>query len=283
MIDKKLLPLLIFGVIFLTSSAWGTDWYVRPYGAFYGKGDGTSYKNAWSGFSRIVWGKNGGVQTGHRLWVCGAHSEYSNVGASGSLGFPINIRLDYPTDPGSNNAAGAMAHALRISGVEYITVIGATFMGGTADAIAILNNSSNIKIGQTICRDTDVGILVLDAANCELYLNTVYNNTATGIKSARCDNLYVHFNMVHDNGNDGPNNHDNIFVGDGSQNVIVEHNIVYNQNSDFGTGIDCSGSADGDASAIVRYNLVNNCHSKEMAASGEFGNTDVFTFYGNSI
>ena len=44
--------------------------YVRPETtAGYGKGDGTSYENAWNGFQSVEWDKLAGQPA--TLWVCG--------------------------------------------------------------------------------------------------------------------------------------------------------------------------------------------------------------------
>jgi len=76
-----------------------TDWYVRPAGGSYGNEDGTSYEDAWDGFSNIVWG-TGGVEAGDTLWVCGTHNETLTVKASGTSGSYITIRGDCPSDSG---------------------------------------------------------------------------------------------------------------------------------------------------------------------------------------
>ena len=51
-----------------------SDWYVRPSGGTYGDEDGTSYANAWDGFSNITWGV-GGVVVGDTLYLDGTFYE----------------------------------------------------------------------------------------------------------------------------------------------------------------------------------------------------------------
>ncbi|MCG8338634.1 MAG: right-handed parallel beta-helix repeat-containing protein, partial [Proteobacteria bacterium] len=53
-----------------------TNWYVRPKGVGYGKGNGTTYENAWNGLESVIWGKNG-VEAGDTLFVCGTHVKFS--------------------------------------------------------------------------------------------------------------------------------------------------------------------------------------------------------------
>lgn len=60
------------------------DWYVRPItGEYEGGEDGSSYANAFDGFSGITWGV-GGVVAGDTLYVCGTFREVLAVGASGT-------------------------------------------------------------------------------------------------------------------------------------------------------------------------------------------------------
>lgn len=112
-------------VSFTTRAA--KTWYVRP-GSFttsqlsdatrqpdtgvYGDQDGSSYANAWNGFTSIVFGTDG-VSPGDTLYVCGTHvHECITVNYISSQGIQlisesgiddncwITIRMDYATDPG---------------------------------------------------------------------------------------------------------------------------------------------------------------------------------------
>ena len=80
---------MIFLIIFLLSvllfsQANATDYYVRPTGGSYGAGDGTSYANAWSGFSAINWTT---VDNGNgTLWVAGTNNEAMTVGDARKAG-----------------------------------------------------------------------------------------------------------------------------------------------------------------------------------------------------
>jgi Concanavalin A-like lectin/glucanases superfamily/Right handed beta helix region len=86
--------------VWMAGACFGATWYVRPDDGAYGNEDGTSYNDAFDGFSDIVWG-SGGVEAGDTLYICGTHlSDKMAVGASGSSGSPITIRGDYASDPG---------------------------------------------------------------------------------------------------------------------------------------------------------------------------------------
>jgi hypothetical protein len=62
--------------------------YVRPAGGSYGLEDGSSYDNAWDGFTDIDWEI---IAPGSTLFVVGTHREQLNVDVSGTSGNPINI------------------------------------------------------------------------------------------------------------------------------------------------------------------------------------------------
>jgi hypothetical protein len=78
-------------------------WYVRPDTSHSGTRNGTSYANAWGGWSEIVWGASG-VKGGDDLYVCGVHTYAAgiSVGAhGGSVTTPCTIRGDYAPSVGS--------------------------------------------------------------------------------------------------------------------------------------------------------------------------------------
>jgi len=83
-----------------------SNWYVRPAGGTYGNEDGTSYADAWDGFSDITWAS---VQPGDTLWICGTHIYDMTGKAAGEKNITptagtseearVILRGDYPGDP----------------------------------------------------------------------------------------------------------------------------------------------------------------------------------------
>jgi len=99
--DRKkiyiILVILVFGVGSLVSDLFATDWYVDNTAA--GHNNGTSWSDAWTSFSGIVWGTNG-VKAGDTLYISGGstfktHTATSDgmftVGAAGTSGNLITI------------------------------------------------------------------------------------------------------------------------------------------------------------------------------------------------
>jgi len=90
-----------------------TDYYVRPSGGSYGLEDGTSYANAWDGFTNISWST---VDSGDgKLFICGVNTETLTVGASGEDGTPVHVVSCTTANGASADDAGT------ISGAETIT------------------------------------------------------------------------------------------------------------------------------------------------------------------
>lgn len=87
------------------------EWYVRPDASHGGTNAGTSYANAWQGWSSIVWGV-GGVVGGDTLYVCGAHSYAAgiSVGAHGGSSEATRCTISgaYAADPGRLTFTGAV-------------------------------------------------------------------------------------------------------------------------------------------------------------------------------
>src|SRR3989344_6035592 len=72
----------------------GDAFYVRPLGGSYGLADGSSYNNAWIGFSKINWSL---IKPGDSLYICGEHSNSLNgiiINASGTDGKLVEIKGD---------------------------------------------------------------------------------------------------------------------------------------------------------------------------------------------
>lgn len=131
---------LIAFLLFLGQS-WASTWYVSPSGGSYADENGTSYANAWDGFSNIVWGKTG-VVAGDTLYVCGTHTtEYLTIGTSGNAtsGY-ITIRGDYSGDAGIIDPNKVALYPwdyglIEMPGKDYIHIISMTVRNGTKHGI----------------------------------------------------------------------------------------------------------------------------------------------------
>ena len=57
-LHRTRLLIVILSILF-AGNVFATTWYVRPSGGSYGNEDGTTYADAWDGFTNITWGTGG--------------------------------------------------------------------------------------------------------------------------------------------------------------------------------------------------------------------------------
>lgn len=136
---KALLAHALFLIsLSLSAIACAEDLFVRPSGSSYGLGDGSSYENAFSGFSTVMWGEaQGQVGPGDTLYVCGDHLSMLTVRWAGTAQQPIVI--DGNCHAGSinvgNNATMAIEQRSVPEGRSYIIVQNLRLTGGTSATI----------------------------------------------------------------------------------------------------------------------------------------------------
>lgn len=94
------------GIICYTLQA--EDLYVRPNGGTYGTENGSSWSNAFDGFSDISWGSGAGsLGAGDTLWIAGGtYTDQLVIGASGTVGSSIVLKRVRSTDSVPVAAAG---------------------------------------------------------------------------------------------------------------------------------------------------------------------------------
>jgi hypothetical protein len=176
------------------TSARAAIWYVDN--AATGANNGTSWANAWSSFSSVVWGTSG-VKAGDTLYISGGstsktYTETWTVGASGTAGSPIRIAID-AANPSHNgtvifdyNYAGDQGSLTAITCLRnYITFDGSV---GSECHIAInnLRNYMNRMVAIGIYADSSVGVVIdhIASTNCN---NPIRIASATGFRVSNCN------------------------------------------------------------------------------------------------
>lgn len=112
----------------------GVSYFVRPSGTTYGDGSGTSYANAWSGFSSINWS----LLENKTLNICGTHLQQ------------ITIQQNNVTIVGNNVLGNGVIDAqnnrrcLEIGGYNNITINGLSMINGLIDNSLIRQTTGTI-------------------------------------------------------------------------------------------------------------------------------------------
>lgn len=110
------------------------QYFVRPAGTTYGDGSGTSYANAWSGFSSINWS----LLENQTLNICGTHYERLVVGQNNVTLVGNNINESGIIDGQS------LRQCLNITSYNNITVNGLTCNNGLNDCVINANTTGNV-------------------------------------------------------------------------------------------------------------------------------------------
>lgn len=166
--------------------AGGNNWYVRPSGGSYGTEDGTSYANAWDGFSNIVWAS---ILPGDTLWVAGSHDEKLVVAASGLVTKYIYIK-SVVADPYTITGALTRDFCIDAQDESYIEFDGGT-LTSAIDSCLYLRNGTYIVRNVTATTATGVGAQAFqNETGC---IATYYN--CSGLNSTD-DSLSLHDNAI---------------------------------------------------------------------------------------
>jgi hypothetical protein len=150
------------------------SFFVRPAGTIYGDSSGTSYANAWSGFSSINWT----LLANKTLNVCGTHTQR------------LLVQQNNVTIVG-NNILGAgiingqsTRQCINVTSYNNITINGITCNNGLLDNIIFENSIGNIVNDSTFDTSTNQ-TAQHQGAICEVeYNNCIFKNGADdGISS----------------------------------------------------------------------------------------------------
>ncbi len=145
------------------------DWFVRPSGSSYGSGDGTTFSNAWSGFSSINWT---GIAAGDTLYVAGTFYEKLSVGKSGASGSLITVRGNYPGYPGVIDVSSG--DAVSLHGLVYVALDGLTIDRAGANGVE-MQSSNHCEV-----------------KNCNFYRIGQSGGTVFGIDGRYAQGMYIY-------------------------------------------------------------------------------------------
>lgn len=187
MIMKKQLYILLF----LPFVCWGQH-YVRPSGGSYGTEDGSSYANAWDGFTNIEWDSLA-VST-DTLFICGQHYELLTVASDSFL-----IYGGYVADTGIINGQ-LTRDCLHIEDKNNVIITELTLDSAVVSGLWFKGICKNIVTNYVILSNSgNQGAQHLGSVYVtHNYLET-FNNVDDGVSGH--DSCYITLNYanIHDN------------------------------------------------------------------------------------
>ncbi|MCK5617149.1 hypothetical protein KAR91_85590, partial [Candidatus Pacearchaeota archaeon] len=267
-------------------------WYVRPMGGSYGSEDGTSYDDAWDGFSNIDWTASG-VQPGDTLYIAGTHTEVFTVGGSGSIGNQILIRGDFGGDAGIIDAQTIRASGLTNTLHDNVTIDTLTCQNATTSCM-YFEGVVGIVTNDVVCTGSGNQGLQNEAGTEAIHNNaTCSNNADDGISKHAGATVVVNGGTFENNnqgivGSDnltvnGPitfsGNTEDIFIGGGSVNNVTSPGTIKVAATDDVTINDSTLNILSGSTLITPSVTLNNCIQIGEAVTRNSGNAaSAFTF-----
>lgn len=172
-----------------------TIYYVRPSGANYGNGDGTSYQNAWSGFGNIIWS----LLYGKSLVICGTHFEQLIVQNSN-----VKIYGNDINEVGIIDGNDTIVSNITINNYVNVYFEAVQSYRATQDGIFIRGNATVTTKDCTFSETGNQGIQHYENAIGYHYNPLCENNVDDGISAHDNAIFYVYGGNVNNN-NEGIN------------------------------------------------------------------------------
>jgi hypothetical protein len=227
---KRALLLLL---VFTASVSFAADWFVRPNGGAYGTEVGTSWTNAYDGFSDITWAS---IAAGDTIWVAGGTYNQALIptktGTSGNIITVARARSDASA---CTSAAGWSSgfdatvvqndNGLGMSGnYDYITISGRTTASGGSEGWLIDYTGSTSGSGVSCDNGADADFITVEYVTLKGPGNINYTGDGRGVdltpfsaasnwKISHCT-VFNWESAIYDVGTDGSNIYEYILMYD---------------------------------------------------------------------
>ena len=265
-IISKAFVLAFITTLFCVTASWAATHYVNKDAS--GSNNGTSWANAWQGFSSINWSD---VSPGDTVYISGGsgsktYTEGLNVGRSGSSGAPVVITRG--RDAGHDgeviiDGRGEVNYLVLINGLQHVTVSGMTLKNTT-----ISNAGRNVYITRSdniIVEDFNMSI----QGRAGVFVQESNNSIIRNNKMDTVDYVVQQTDGIY-----SQRNQDMIYDG----NHIVIHNRYEDGHND---GI----QSYMDHSLVIRNNYIEQTSDKQVNSQGIFATTlsGTFEIYNNVV
>jgi hypothetical protein len=169
-----------------------SEFFVRPSGGSYGDEDGTSYANAWDGFTNIDWD----AVSGGTLYVCGTHTETLTLGADN-----VTIRGDYAGDAGVIDGEDTRDYGILVTSKDNVTITSLTAIDALDSCMKFDGTSSGIIINScTVSGSGNQGFQNYDTAQVVYNNCTSQDNFDDGYSGHVAANVVINGGTVSGNG-----------------------------------------------------------------------------------
>ena len=159
------------------------NFFVRPAGTTYGNGDGTSYANAWSGFSAINWS----LLENCVLNVCGTHFQSLVVQSDN-----VTIKGNNPIQAGIIDGQNTITSNIDVNNRQNVVFEGIASYRAVLDCIFLRGNSTVTTIDCIFSESGNQGIQHYDTVVCHHYNVLTENNVDDGVSAHDSAVVYLH-------------------------------------------------------------------------------------------
>jgi hypothetical protein len=256
----SLKSIIVVIVLCYSIPAYSATWYVNNTAT--GSNNGSSWTNAWNGFSRIVWGGSG-VKAGDTLYISGGtiskvYNETLTIRTSGSAGSPITISVGQDTGHNGQviiDSQNTRTKAIDSSSASYITVTGN--VGGSRNLVLINLVCSTTNI------DTTGGAAIWGGGHT-IWEYIEVNHAMNGFYCAAQSNQEIRNCYFHDITGDYGLRLNNSSANSFTDYLVHDNIILINQDSTGGT-------TGGDGIQLLQSATIYNNTIRSVAGTSYYG------------
>lgn len=210
------------------------QYFVRPTGTTYGDGSGTSYDNAWSGFSSINWN----LLYGNILNVCGTHNEELVLQSDN-----VTIEANNFNEIGLIDGQSLIVSNIDINSYDNITINNLQSINATRESLMIQGTSSNIVTNNCTFNSTgNQGIQHLGSVTA-IHNNPICENNADDGISLHDDAVVYVYGGKFENNAQGIN--------------VINDSVIYVYDADFINNIEDLNNGNNSTLTATRCTLRN--------------------------
>ena len=193
--NKTKITFIAFLLLLLgATNIYAADHYIAQTASGLGNGDSCANATAISYYTGSWSGK---VSAGDTVHLCGTLTSTLAIGASGSSGSPITVKLESGAKFSKPTWGTESEVAISASGKSYITIDGGTngIIENTANGDSLANQQASQAINISGGAHWEIKNLTIQNLYVHDYNNDSYIRSY-GVRALDCSNIYVHNNTI---------------------------------------------------------------------------------------